>query len=148
MEGSDEVKYIASHYREHRFVVEPALRRIKPVDRWWSPIKIAAASIVVAVLGVTATVIVRNIVFTDNTVSVESGMSVETKTEQAVRVIDFEETPLPVVVERIKEVYGVEIIDVPENAGGFRLSLHYEGSADDLLETINDILDTKMKIKQ
>lgn len=65
-----------------------------------------------------------------------------------VKVIDFENTPLPEVVERIKEVYGVDVSGVPADAAGYRLSLHYQGEADDLISVINDILGTDMKIEE
>ena len=65
---------------------------------------------------------------------------------KVVRVIDFEEAPLTDVVEKIREVYGVEVVGLPANPGQYTLSLHYEGSAIDLVETINDILDTDMTV--
>jgi len=37
---------------------------------------------------------------------------------------------------------------LPENAEEYRLSLHYEGNPVELVETINDILDIKMAIKE
>ncbi|PWB06006.1 hypothetical protein C5O24_10620, partial [Paramuribaculum intestinale] len=75
--------------------------------------------------------------------SVRPAASLET-----VKIIDFENTPLPTVISKIKEVYGVEVINVPENAGEYRLSLHYEGNAVDLVATINDILETQMSVKE
>lgn len=68
--------------------------------------------------------------------------------ESAVRAIDFENTPLPTVISEIREVYGVELTGIPDNAVDYRLSLHYEGSAEDLIATINEILDTKMAVKE
>ena len=67
---------------------------------------------------------------------------------EVVKVIDFENTALPVVISKIKEVYGVEVINVPENAETYYLSLHYEGNAVDLVLTINEILDTEMRVKE
>ena len=54
----------------------------------------------------------------------------------------------PVVVDRIREVYGVEVVNLPDNADNYRLSLHYEGNPMELVETINDILDINMTIKE
>ena len=65
-----------------------------------------------------------------------------------VRAIDFENAPLPKVVERIREVYGVEVTGLPENPEEYVLSLHYEGNVNTLLESINEILDTKLKVKK
>ena len=72
----------------------------------------------------------------------------DTTPATAVKVIDFENVPLPTVISKIREVYGVEITDIPDNAADYRLSLHYEGNVADLLETINEILDTKMALKE
>lgn len=147
MEENKDINFIARHYRSGLFGVEPTLRRIKPmVRRWWTPVRIAAASAAIVVLGATAAVIIRH-----NT-SVNDAPAVEHKVEPAeapqlvVKVIDFENTPLPVVVKKIHEVYGVEVTGLPDNADDYLLSLHYEGSATDLVDTINEILDLNMKV--
>lgn len=67
---------------------------------------------------------------------------------EAVKVIDFENAPLPTVVAKIREVYGVEVANVPDNAEDYRLSLHYEGNVVDLVAAINDILGTEMEVRQ
>lgn len=67
---------------------------------------------------------------------------------ETVRVVDFENAPLPVVVERIREVYGVEVEGLPENADDYVLSLRYEGTPVDLIDTINDILSTEMTVRE
>ena len=59
----------------------------------------------------------------------------------------FENSPLPVVYERNREVYGVEVDGLPENADDYVLSLHYEGTPVDLVDTINDLLSTEMTVK-
>ena len=61
--------------------------------------------------------------------------------------IDFEYAALPEVVKQIEKVYGVEIINMPEDADSYHLTLHYEGDASDLINTINEILGTNLKIK-
>lgn len=149
MKDNKEINYIAKHYQEGRFAVEPALRRIRPEAlRRWSPVRIAAALAAAVVLSATAAVLVHNDFFMDSKPTVEQETTESVAAEAVVRVIDFEEAPLPEVVEKIKEVYGVEVAGVPENADGYVLSLHYEGSATDLLETINDILETDMTVKK
>lgn len=79
---------------------------------------------------------------------IEIQQSIPADPKEVVKVIDFENTPLPVVVDKIEEVYGVEVTGLPENAEEYRLSLHYEGNPVELVETINDILDIKMAIKE
>lgn len=51
-------------------------------------------------------------------------------------------------MERIKEVYGVEVSGLPENPEKYVLSLHYEGNVNALLESINEILGTNLKVVQ
>lgn len=149
MQDNKAIEYIAKHYRQGRFAVEPALRRIRPAGvRRWTPVRIAAAWVAMAVLSATAAVLVHNDFFIRSNPSTEQTVSETIPAETIVRVIDFEETPLPVVVEKIKNVYGVEVAGLPENADDYILSLHYEGPVTDLLETINDILETSMTIKK
>ena len=65
-----------------------------------------------------------------------------------VRAIDFDDTPLPVVVARIREVYGVDVAGMPADAAKYRLTLHYEGNVADLVESINEILGTQMTVEE
>ncbi len=149
MEENKDIRYIAKHYRKGLFATDSALRRIKGVDRpWWTPAKIAAASVVVVVMGATATVLIRNSHINETPTSIEQVQPSVIPSEAVVRVIDFEETPLTVVVSEIRNIYGVEVTNLPANAAEYKLSLHYEGSAADLVETINTILDTDMEIKE
>lgn len=144
-----DLRFIARHYCKGRFAVEPALRRIKGTkSAWWTHARIAAACSAAAILTATAAVFLHQ--------GLGTGIEPETQeTENAgipaaniVRVIDFEEATLTEVVAKIREVYGVEVYDLPPDSDQYSLSLHYEGSALDLVETINDILDTDMKVTE
>lgn len=146
-----EIDFIARRYRSGRFAVEPALRRIIPASgRWSTRMRVAATVAVVVVMSAAAALIIHS------NYTIGSGAATETveptapapSPETIVKVIDFEETPLPVVIDKIKEVYGVEITGVPENADDYTLSLRYEGNAVDLIATINDILETEMEVKK
>ena len=142
-----DIKYISRHYKKGLFAVEPALRRIKPTTaKWWTRSRIAAACVVAVVITATAAIFVHNSYF--HRPSSDTGVMQPTTlpASEIVRAIDFENAPLPTVVQKIREVYGVEVIDMPADASEYSLSLHYVGSATDLVETINDILDTDMKI--
>lgn len=82
--------------------------------------------------------------------SISSGTEVTAPIEadkDVVKAIDFENTPLTVVVEKINETYNVEVTGLPESPEEYRLSLHYEGTASDLVETINEILGTELTVK-
>ncbi len=147
MEDKD-IEFVARHYRRGSFAADKAWRRIG-IARLsiWRRYRAAAAIAAFVVLTAAAVVIYRA---SDVTTKPE----IETQAPDApalvaeVKVIDFENTALPEVVERIKEVYGVEIENMPAGAEAYRLSLHYEGTADDLVATINDILGIELTVKQ
>lgn len=148
MNYEDEIHFVTSHYKEGRFNTSEALRQIRPTAvGWWAATRIAAAVAVLVVVSATAAIFVHENYFAAEPQPVEQQqpMAVDLK---AVKVIDFEDAPLPVVVEKVKEVYGVNVVNIPENAEDYKLSLHYEGNAADLIETINDILGTEMDIEQ
>lgn len=145
----EEITYIAERYRKGRFSADKAWGRLGiahvPV---WRRLRVAAVIASVVALSAAA-VIVYNLHTPSSThdeMSVEKHEATSVKTE--IRVIDFENTPLPDVIAKIQETYGVEVTGIPDNAGEIHLSLHYEGNAVDLIATINEILDTHMKVKQ
>lgn len=142
------IDFVAEHYRKGCFNVESALRSIRPATRWWTPARIAAASVIAVALSATAAILVQRNFFIAPDVNLKPESSAPKAPELIVQVIDFEETPLPVVIDKIREVYGVKIEGVPENAEEYRLSLHYEGTAVDLLDTINDILGIQLSVKK
>ncbi len=147
MKENKELNFIARHYRKGMFAVEPALRRIKGTKApWWTRSRIAAACIVATILTATAAVFVHNRYFTySDPLTPETEQSALSAAE-IVRTIDFEEATLTEVVLKIRDVYGVEVTNLPVDPDQYILSLHYEGSALDLVDTINDILDTEMKV--
>ncbi len=149
----EEVTYIATRYRRGKFCVDKGWKRLdirRP--RKWTALKIAlriaAAISSVFILSAMAAAIyeryeIKEVPVWDveETVTPPAGLEV-------VKAIDFEDTPLTAVISKIKEVYGVKVVNVPENADEYRLSLHYEGDAADLVATINDILGTQMSVER
>ena len=61
------------------------------------------------------------------------------------RRIEFKDTPLPKVAEAIAETYDVEITGI-RPGDNTRLTLSYEGTAEDLVATINELLGTRLRI--
>lgn len=149
MKDIKDIEYIAGKYRPGLFAVEPALRRIKPVVRKrWTPAHVAAAAAAAVVLSVTAAVVIHESRIPESPAQETKTMTAPAADGHTVKVIDFEETPLPVVIESIREVYGVDVTGMPANADDYTLSLHYEGTAADLIETINEILGTEMTVRK
>ena len=144
-----DLRFIVRHYRKGVFAVGPALRRVKGAKAaWWTRTRIAAACVVAAVLTATAAVFVYRNNFRETGPAVPETERQAIPAAKIVRVIDFEEAPLTKVVAKIREVYGVEVTGLPADPDQYVLSLRYEGSALDLVETINDILDTDMKVSE
>lgn len=148
MKERDEIGFVARHYSKERFHTDEAWKRLGIGGApWWRRAKVAAAVGATIFLSATAALVYHQY----GIESSESGVKDEMERVlpgYAVSVIDFENTPLPQVIERIRKVYGVEIADVPEDAGEYSLSLHYSGNAYDLVEIINDTLGTEMKVEE
>lgn len=66
--------------------------------------------------------------------------------EKVSRRIRFDDAPLTRVVDEIENVYGVQVSPVADN-DTTRLTLSYEGNAADLLDTINELLGTDLKLE-
>lgn len=66
--------------------------------------------------------------------------------EKVSRRIKFDDAPLADVVQEIEKVYGVKVTPVADN-DTTRLTLSYEGNAADLLDTINELLGTDLKLE-
>lgn len=149
MERHDNIDFIARRYRRGCFDTEKALRQIKSPSMFFNIRKwVAAACVALVILGAGAFVLVRNgVLFGDGATEVQSE-GFTTETLNVIKVIDFDDAPLSDVVASIKEVYGVEVSNLPDNASSLKLSLHYTGNITDLIETINEILGTELKIKE
>lgn len=156
-----DINFIARHYRRGLFSAERGWRRLGlrgyTLRRRY---RIAAAIGAFVVLTASAAIIYQSTRPAEHTevesappaVHVDTGAdnaaNVTATPEKSVRPIDFENTPLPVVVEKVNDTYGVTLTNLPADADSYRLSLHYEGTAEDLVETINDILGINLEVSQ
>ena len=150
MQGKEidkEIDFIAKYYKNGLFNVETALKKIKPALRKvWTWQRVAAISCVVVVIGATAALLIRNSFYSEKNSEIDNSFRNEIPFESISKVIDFDDTPLPVVIEQINHVYNVEVTNIPENVDDYYLSLHYEGNVLDLIDIINEILGTDLKI--
>ena len=145
-----DIDFVARHYRRGAFSSRQAWHRM---HLWRSgslrQLRVAAAIAMFVAITATAAILIRNEYFANDSHSGYSDSPTEAVASEYVeRTIDFDDVPLPVVLNRISEVYGVEIENLPADAASYHLTLHYEGNAIELVETINDILDTEMAIKE
>lgn len=152
MKGKDldkEIDFIAKHYKSGIFNAEKALRKIKPSFKGANSWKrIAVAACIVVVLSATAALLIRETYYSGKQPKIEHTQPSVLPSETISKVIDFDDTPLPIVIEQINFVYNVEIGNLPANAENYRLSLHYEGNVTDLIESINDILGINLVIEK
>lgn len=144
-----EVDFIARRYKKGRFSPDAGWRRlgIAPVSIW-KRYRVAAAVAATVILSATATILYREYRLEDVP---QQTMPVKTQTISPlaeVKVIDFENAPLPEVVKKIESVYSVKVEGVPASPDEYVLSLHYEGTPTDLISVINEILGTQMTVAE
>lgn len=144
-----EVDFIARRYKKGRFSPDAGWHRlgIAPVSLW-RRYRVAAAVAATVILSATATILYREYRMDDVP---QQTMPVKAQTINPlaeVKVIDFENAPLPEVVKKIESVYGVKVEGVPASPDEYVLSLHYEGTPTDLISVINEILGTQMTVAE
>lgn len=140
-----QVEFVAKHYDADAFNIAKGLRNIG-LRRFPLMRRVASAAAVATVL--TAAAITIYFVNRDTTPSPAPEKPAATTpavTDDTPKTIILDNASLPEIVNALETVYGVEIDNVPESDS--RLTIHYEGSAQDALETINALLDTEMTIK-
>ncbi len=143
-----EIDFIAKRYRSGLFSEDRGWNRLNVhTGVRWRRFKIAAAITSVILISATAALIYQQYTLKSERETVEEQFIQVTPTN-VIKVIDFENASLPEVISRIKEVYGVDVINLPENADTFYLSLHYEGNVLTLVDTINEILETQMTVRE
>lgn len=70
-----------------------------------------------------------------------------TETFPETAMLEFENTPLSEIVSEIETTYGVTVTNQPTDTS-VRLTLSQSGTAAELIETINDLLSTKMQVEK
>lgn len=151
MKDKSSIDFVARHYRRGAFSVRDGWNRLGLGRSWLRrPLNIAATIAVLIALTTTATVIITRYNHDDEPAAKATGETIVVSATPATtfRPIDVDNAPLSVVLDKIAEVYGIEVENVPENADEIRLTLHFEGNAEDLISTINKLLDTDLAIKQ
>lgn len=142
-----EIGFVARHYREGMFSVKNGWRRLGiGMSVRTRRYRIAAAVSAVVVLSASAAIIYHEYRGESEPQHVQTVQTVNPMAE--VKVIDFENAPLPEVVKKIESVYGVKVMGMTESPEHYELSLHYEGTPTDLISTINEILGTQMTVTE
>ena len=148
-EIDSEIGFVAKHYKAGLFNTDKALRKIKPtIRKIWSWQRVAVAACIIIVLSATAALLIQNYYYSEKSIDIENTQSPVVPLEQITKVIDFDDTPLPIVIDQINLVYDIEIGNIPTNAQDYRLTLHYEGNVVDLVDNINEIFGINLRIEK
>ncbi|MDE7380835.1 MAG: hypothetical protein K2N03_01735 [Muribaculaceae bacterium] len=118
---------------------------------------IVAASIVgitlIAIAAVTTYVILEKSNTVEHEIEVpaieqdlNSNNAEDIQVQPEVKLIEFENASLPEIVNSIEKTYNVKVKNVPEV--NTRLTLSYEGTAEDLIETINEMLGIDLSLER
>lgn len=144
MEKKD-IDYIARHYRSGRFNAGAGWRKLGLASFSLRKIYRSVAAIATVVVISSAAALIYHNYHTDYVPLQKTEVSSISPMEE-VKVIDFENAALDEVVRKIEDVYNVEVTNLPARSEDYELSLHYEGNPKDLIEVINDILNTQMAV--
>lgn len=146
----ESIKFVASHYEKGAFSSGNAWRRLinsNPFD--WKR-KFVAAAIACIVLAASAFIYTTlkpadSLQDKDINTGVEN-TAPELPSSSATARLEFTDAPLQEVVSCVEKTYGVKISGVPDE--DIKLTLSYEGTADDIVETINETLQINLVIEK
>lgn len=142
-----EIDFISRRYKKGRFSSDSGWQRLGIVQSSkWRIYRVAAAVAATVILSATAAIVYNE--YSMDEIPQQTAPVKAVNPLVQVKVIDFENAPLPEVIKKIESVYGIKIEGIPESPEQYVLSLHYEGTPTDLISVINDILETKMTVKE
>lgn len=146
----ESVKFVAQNFEEGSLLPRKGWQRFRLAHRISNFRRnIAAACIATIVLAASASIYYLSSATSETesneTFSHSSVETTETTAEKTVK-IEFKDTPLKQVVAEIEQAYDVTVDNVPEEE--IRLTISYEGTASDVVETINDLLNTNLTISK
>lgn len=146
---NESVEFVARYYREGAFSARRGWRQLGLTTLQWWRTRWAAAAAVVVALTATAGIYAYTTSSPSEARQPEAASVTEkvTPIEEVSRKIEFADTPLVDVVKEIERVYEVHVVNLPED-GDYRLTLSYEGTAKDLVETINELLGISLRIEE
>ena len=145
----DSMQFVASHYRKGAFDVSRDWKALHLKSGWLRRHTGAAALLGGILLASAAGISYRLLSHEEPTtpVPIENNVTIidtPLASEEAHR-IEFADASLEEVADSIHKIYGVTLTGLPA-PGSYRLTLSYEGNAEDLVNAINDILGTSISI--
>ncbi len=144
-------QFVVHHFKEGTLLPQKGWQRFKLLHHI-STFKrnIAAASIAAVVLAASASIYYISTADSDSETSttITNIGSEQSASSSEVRIakIQFQNAHLSEVVAEIERVYDVTISNLPKE--DIKVTISYEGSAEDVVETINELFDTQLTITQ
>ncbi len=142
-----ESEFVVSHYKDGTLLPKEGWRRFRLTHQISSFKRyVAAASVATIVLAASASLYYYYAASHSTTEEIHLSSTQETKLadENKIEKIEFHNASLKEVVAEIERVYSVKISNVPNE--DLRVTISYEGTAQDVVETINDLLNTNLLI--
>ncbi len=144
----ESIRFVTRHYREDTLLAPTGWQRFRLTHHISSFRRNAvAASIGLAVLAASASLYYFTVA-DHNTAQEENAVIPITETtvapENRIERIEFHDAPLKEVVAEIERVYGVTISNLPDS--DISITISYEGTAADVVETINDLLGSSLTV--
>ena len=141
-------EFVVSHFKDGTLLPNEGWHRFKLTHRISSfKRNVAAASVATIVLAASASLYYyyesKSNPETQN-VHLNSTEEIKPSTENKIEKIEFKNASLKDVVAEIEHVYNVNISNVPKE--DIRVTIYYEGTAQDVVETINELLNTNLLI--
>ena len=147
-EIEENMEFVARYYRDNTLLPREGWKHFKAIHSLSNLRRnIAAAAIGVAIMATAATI------YYASTTSHNDGAVEITPTPtgteiissaQTSRKIEFHDASLKEVVAEIERLYGVKVVNLPREE--IRVTISYEGTAEDVITTINELFDTELRI--
>lgn len=138
--------FVVSHFKDDYLLPDEGWRRFKLTNHIpFFKRNVVAASVAAIVLAASASIYYYSKDSQPETEDISLQTTLDTTTARnKIEKIEFHDASLKDVVAEIERVYNVSIANVP--ASDIRVNISYEGTAQDVVETINELLDTNLEI--
>ena len=144
---NESLDFVARHYRHGAFDSSSALNRLGFRRR---PAMLRRVAVIAGTVALTASALFVGY-YNYNTpagtdAAMQSAPAAGTPVAEPMKVVrlEFSDAPLSRVAEEIQLVYGVTVTNLPDE--DYHLTLSYDGNAYNLVETINELLDTHISV--
>ncbi|MBD5356037.1 MAG: DUF4974 domain-containing protein [Bacteroides sp.] len=144
----DNIQFVARYYRDDMLLPDSGWEQFKATHSLLhSKRNIIAAAVGMAAIAATASLyFLSTFSYQEVTPTEETSTPRPTKTiptSETNQKIEFHDASLKEVIIEIEKIYNVKITNVPKEE--IKITISYEGTAVDVIETINELFDTDLK---